>query len=131
MSRISAPISLIRSRLRRALGAALSGTGTAHAYTDNERNYLFQLGPDMLQVPGSDGDKLKNGYVVCDYLRGDGQPLTAVNALQRRFYTNSLGGSHIPITNGQASILVNDAIGTYCPGSQGAIHWHAQYFPTS
>jgi hypothetical protein len=50
------------SRLRRALGAALSGTGTAHAYTDNERNYLFQLGPDMLQVPGSDGDKLQNGY---------------------------------------------------------------------
>jgi len=40
----------------------LSGTGTAHAYTDNERNYLFQLGPDMLQVPGSDGDKLQNGY---------------------------------------------------------------------
>jgi len=40
----------------------LSGTGTTHACTDHERNYLFQLGPDMLQVPGSDGDKLQNGY---------------------------------------------------------------------
>jgi hypothetical protein len=48
-----------------------------------------------------------------------------------RFYTNSLGGSHIPITNGHAGILVNDAIGTYCPGSPGAVHWHAPYFPTS
>ena len=46
-----------------------------------------------------------------------------------RFYTNSLGGSRIPITNGQAGILVNDAIGTYCPGSPDAFHWHAPYFP--
>ena len=49
--------------------ALLSGTGTAHAYTDNEQNYLFQLGPSMLQVPSSDEAKLTNGYKVCADLK--------------------------------------------------------------
>jgi hypothetical protein len=66
------------------LGAALSGSGTAHAYTDNERNYLFQLGPDMLQVPGSDQTKLATGYAICDELRGGAQPWPEVYSVSRR-----------------------------------------------
>src|SRR6185312_12353236 len=66
------------------LGAFLfgGGTGTAHAYTDSEQNYLFQLGPEMLNLPGPNDIKLKAGYAVCDYLRGGGQPMGAVNLLK-------------------------------------------------
>src|SRR6476620_7084009 len=51
------------------LGATLfdGGTGTAHAHTDSEAHYLFQL--NELQVPGSDQSKLNLGNEVCAALR--------------------------------------------------------------
>lgn len=67
------------------LGALLfGGTGTAHAYTGDEQNYLYQLGPSALQVPGSNEGKLNNGYMVCTDLRNGGSPLAEVYTLQQR-----------------------------------------------
>jgi Protein of unknown function (DUF732) len=64
------------------LGAALSGIGTAHAYTDSEQQYLMQL--NELQAPGSDQTKLANGYAICDELRGGAQPWPEVYSVSRR-----------------------------------------------
>jgi hypothetical protein len=58
---------LSRLQGRAFLGVLLSGTGTAHAYTDTEVHYLLQL--NELQVPGSDETKLNLGNEVCVALR--------------------------------------------------------------
>jgi hypothetical protein len=91
------------------LGAALSGTGTAHAYTDNERNYLLQLGPDMLQVPGSDQTKLNLGNEVCVALRAGDRPRADISVLQQR-----TGLSLYAATN-----VVMEATAWLCPDQNG------------
>jgi hypothetical protein len=66
------------------LGALLfgGGTGTAHAYTDNEMHYLAQL--NELQVPGSDQTRLKLGNEVCVALRAGDRPRADISVLQQR-----------------------------------------------
>jgi Protein of unknown function (DUF732) len=86
---------------------------------------------------GGSADLIYAGQQVCGFLSPSVSPAMVTDHVYRaslygnRFYTNSLGGSHIPITNGQASILVNYAIGAYCSDSQGARHWRAPSFPIS
>jgi hypothetical protein len=64
------------------LGALLSGTGIAYAYTGSEVHYLFQL--NELQVPGSDQSKLNLGNEVCAALRAGDRPRADISVLQQR-----------------------------------------------
>jgi hypothetical protein len=63
-------------------GALVLGTGTAHAYTQNEVQYLVQL--NELQVPGSDQTKLDWGNDVCAALRQGDRPRADIYVLQQR-----------------------------------------------
>jgi len=63
-------------------GAALSGgVGTAHAYTENEQQYLNQL--SLEQVPGANDIKLSNSYTACNHLRNGAQPWPEVSAMSQ------------------------------------------------
>jgi hypothetical protein len=91
------------------LGALLigGGTGTAHAYTDSEAHYLFQL--NELQVPGSDQTKLNLGNEVCAALRAGDRPRADIPVLQQR-----TGLSFYAATN-----VVMEATGWLCPDQNG------------
>jgi hypothetical protein len=62
------------------LGALLSGTGPAHAYTDSEMHYLLQF--NELQVPGSDQTKVNLSNEVCVALRPGDRPGADISELQ-------------------------------------------------
>jgi len=107
-----------------------------HAFADtNDNAHVNAMEENNIHSVGGPADLIYAGQQACGFLSPSVSPPMVTDYVYRaspyggRFYTNSLGGSHIPITNGQAGILVNDAIGTYCPGSQGAIHWHPPYSP--
>jgi Protein of unknown function (DUF732) len=82
---------------------------------------------------GGPGDLIYAGHQVCGFLSPTTSPAMVTDYVRRasqnahRFYTLSLGGSHAPLTDGQASMFVNTAIGSYCPNSEGAKHWHVPY----
>lgn len=106
-----------------------------HAVADtNDNVYVNAMDENNIQSVGGPADLIFAGHQVCGFLSPSVSPPMVTDYVYRaslyggRFYT---GGSHIPITNGQAGILVNDAIGTYCPNSPGALHWHAPWFPIS
>ena len=65
------------------LGALLlgGGTGTAHAYTDSEQQYLMQL--SLEQVPVANDIKLNNGYPACNHLRNGAQPWPELYAMSQ------------------------------------------------
>lgn len=64
------------------VGAALSGgVGTAHAYTENEQQYLNQL--SLEQVGGAGAVKLSNGYTACNDLRNGAQPWPELSAMSQ------------------------------------------------
>jgi hypothetical protein len=107
-----------------------------HAVADtNDNAYVNAMEENNIQSVGGPADLIYAGHQVCGFLSPSVSPPMVTDYVYRaslygnRFYTNSLGGSHIPITNGQAGILVNDAIGTYCPGSPGAVHWGVSALP--
>jgi hypothetical protein len=109
-----------------------------HAVADTSDNtYVNAMDENNIHSVGGPADLIYAGHQVCGFLSSSVSPPMVTDYVYRaslyggRFYTNSLGGSHIPITNGQADILANDAIGTYCPNSQGAVYWHAPSFPIS
>jgi hypothetical protein len=82
---------------------------------------------------GGPADLIYAGHQVCGFLSPSTSPAMVTDYVNRaslyggRFYTLSFGGSHAPLTTSQASMLVNTAIGSYCPNSEGAKHWHVPY----
>jgi hypothetical protein len=119
-----------------ALAALFVGAPAAMAGTGDDA-YLSALTAHNIHSIGGPGDLVYAGHQVCGFLSPSTSPAMVEDYVLRasvnggRFYTNSLGGSHAPLTNSQAGILVNDAIGTYCPNSPGAVYWHAPSFPVS
>lgn len=119
-----------------ALTAPFPSVPTALADT-NDDAYLNAMAAHNIHSIGGPGDLISAGHQVCGFLSPSTSPAMVEDYVRRasvnggRFYTNSLGGSHAPLTNSQAGVLVNDAIGTYCPNSPGAVYWHAPSFPVS
>jgi hypothetical protein len=127
----------LKGLLAVGLGAFMLASAP-YAFADtNDNAYVNAMDENNIHSVGGPADLIYAGHQVCGFLSPSVSPPMVTDYVYRaslyggRFYTNSLGGSHIPITNGQAGILVNDAIGTYCPNSQGALHWHAPWFPIS
>jgi len=109
-----------------------------HAFADtNDNAHVNAMEENNIHSVGGPADLIYAGQQACGFLSPSVSPPMVTDYVYRaslyggRFYPTRSVGLNIPITNGQAGILVNDAIGTYCPGSQGAIHWHPPYFPTS
>jgi hypothetical protein len=128
----------VKGLLAVGLGALMLALAP-HAVADTNDNAYVNAMEETYNIHsvGGSADLIYAGHQVCGFLSPSVSPAMVTDYVYRaslygsRFYTNSLGGSHIPITNGQASTLVQNAIGTYCPNSQGAQHWHAPYYPTS
>ncbi|ORA68560.1 hypothetical protein BST25_21945 [Mycobacterium heidelbergense] len=98
--------------------------------------YLNALAAHNIHSIGGPSDLIYAGHQVCGFLSPNTSPAMVADYVIRgslyggRFYT-TFGNAHNPITSSQAGILVNDAIGTYCPNSPGATYWHAPSFPVS
>lgn len=122
--------------LAAALTAPFLSVPTALA-DNNDGTYLNALTAHNISSIGGPSDLIYAGHQVCGFLSPSTSPAMVEDYIRRasvnggRFYTNSLGGSHAPLTSSQAGILVNDAIGTYCPNSPGAVYWHAPSVPVS
>ena len=95
---------------------------------DNDFVYAMEDKYNIHSVAGP-ADLIQAGHQVCGFLSPSTSPAMVTDYVNRaslyggRFYTISLGGSHAPLTNSQAGMLVTYAIGTYCPDSEGARYW--------
>jgi hypothetical protein len=118
-----------------ALAALFVWAPAAMADT-NDDAYLSALAAHNIASVGGSGDLIYAGHQVCGFLSPSVSPAMVGDYVLRaslyggRFYT-IFGSAHNPLTSSQAGILVNDAIGTYCPNSPGAGYWHAPSFPVS
>jgi len=92
----------------------------------NDDAYLNAMAAHHIHSIGGPADLIYAGHQVCGFLSPD-QPAMVTDYVVRasvntgRFYT-IWGNSHNPITSSQAGMLVQYAIGTYCPNSPGAVH---------
>ncbi|MGV0066285.1 DUF732 domain-containing protein [Mycobacterium colombiense] len=100
-----------------------------HAIADsNDDAYLNAVAAHNIYSIGGPADLLYAGHQVCGFLSPSTSPAMVTDYVVRasvnagRFYT-IYGTEHAPLTNAQASVLVNDAIGTYCPKGDGARYW--------
>jgi hypothetical protein len=114
-----------------AVAALFIGAPAATADT-NDDAYLSALAAHNINSIGGSDDLVAAGHQVCGFLSPSTSPAMVTDYVYRasvyggRFYT-VWANAHNPLTNGQASVLVNYAIGSYCPNSPGAAHWHAPY----
>jgi Protein of unknown function (DUF732) len=131
--------------MKKLSGAPLTGVAALAAWVmlapdavadTNDDAYLNAMEAHNIHSIGGPGDLIYAGHQVCGFLSPDTSPAMVTDYVVRgsvnggRFYT-VFGSAHNPLTSSQAGILVNDAIGTYCPNSPGAAHWHAPSFPVS
>jgi Protein of unknown function (DUF732) len=118
-----------------ALAALFVWAPAAMADT-NDDAYLNAMEAHNIHSIGGPGDLIYAGHQVCGFLSPNTSPAMVTDYVVRgsvsggRFYT-VFGSAHNPLTSSQAGILVNDAIGTYCLNSPGAVYWHAGFFPPS
>jgi hypothetical protein len=124
--------------MKKLVGAPLTGIAALAALfvwapaataDTNDDSYLSAMAANNIASVGGTGDLIDAGHQVCGFLSPSTSPAMVTDYVNRaslyggRFYTISLGGSHAPLTNSQAGMLVTYAIGTYCPNSEGAKHW--------
>jgi Protein of unknown function (DUF732) len=89
-------------------------------YGIDDDAYLDAMAAHNIHPVGGPADLIQVGHQVCELLSPSVSPAMVTNGVYRASVCGG-SGSHAPITNSQAGILVNDAIGTYCPNSPGPV----------
>ena len=103
----------------------------AAAADTNDNAYLSALAANNIASVGGPADLVQIGHQVCDLLSPSVSPAMLENDVSRASLAGRIviSGSHVPITSGQAGVLVHYAIISYCPDSPGAVHWGVRPYP--
>jgi Protein of unknown function (DUF732) len=98
----------LKGLLAAGVGAFMLALAPQAVADTNDDAYINAMDENNIHFVGGPADLIYAGHQVCGFLSPSVSPPMVTDYVYRaslygnRFYTNSLGGSHIPITNGQA-----------------------------